>query len=85
MLNCNFSHLKLGWFFPAVTVIIIPTIHTNILLVKFAIALAKALIYLVTVTPEILNNKIPRIEVIPKNINDKFYDNSLMYTVNPSI
>jgi hypothetical protein len=63
------SHLKFGLFAPAVMVIIIPIIQTNTVLVTSPIDLAKALIYFVTVTPQILN---VAIEKIPKQKNIKF-------------
>ncbi len=61
--------MKFGLFAPAVMVIIIPIIQTNTVLVTSPIDLAKALIYFVTVTPQILN---VAIEKIPKKKNIKF-------------
>lgn len=46
----------------------IPKIHTRMLLVKFAMALAMALMYFVTETPETLNPKIPNTEMIARAI-----------------
>lgn len=60
-------HLKFGLVAPAVTVIMIPTAHTIIVRVTSAIERAKALIYLVTVTPQILKVEIENIPKITKN------------------
>lgn len=59
--------MKLGLVDPAVTVIMIPTAQTMTVRVTSAIDLANALIYLVTVTPQILNVEIENIPKITKN------------------
>jgi hypothetical protein len=61
------SQTKLGWVAPAVTVTIIPIIHTRTVLVTSPIDLANALIYLVTDTPAMLNVAIEKIPKITKN------------------
>ena len=57
---------------PAVKVTIIPTIHTNTVLVTSPIERAKAFIYFVTVTPEILKAAIEKIPNITKNNKGPF-------------
>jgi hypothetical protein len=52
---------------PAVTVTMIPTIHTRTVLVTSPIDLAKALMYLVTDTPAILKVAIEKIPKMTKN------------------
>lgn len=59
----------MGLVDPAVTVIMIPTAQTITVRVTSAIDLANALIYLVTVTPQILNVEIEKIPKITKNNN----------------
>jgi len=59
----------LGLVDPAVTVMMIPTAQTITVRVTSAIDLANALIYLVTVTPQILNVEIEKIPKITKNNN----------------
>lgn len=54
---------------PAVTVIMIPIAHTITVRVTSPIDLAKALIYLVTVTPQILKVAIEKIPRITKKSN----------------
>lgn len=60
------SHLKLGLFCPNVTVINIPTIQTKTVLLTSPIDLANAFIYLVTVTPQILNVAIENTPIMTK-------------------
>lgn len=62
-----------------------PNIQTMMLFVMLAIALARALIYLVTLTPATLNMNMPKITIIPRPIRDGFYLNWVMYEVNPYI
>ena len=59
--------MKFGLVDPAVIVIKIPIIQTKTVLVTSPIDLAKALIYLVTVTPQILKVAIENIPKITKN------------------
>ncbi len=59
----------MGLVDPAVTVMMIPTAQTITVRVTSAIDLANALIYLVTVTPQILNVEIEKIPKITKNNN----------------
>lgn len=61
------SHWKLGRVAPAVTVTIIPIAHTITVRVTSPIDLANALMYLVTVTPQILKVAIEKIPKITKN------------------
>lgn len=63
------SHWKFGLFVPAVTVMIIPTAQMITVLVTSPIDLAKALIYLVTVTPQMLNVAIEKTPKITKRSN----------------
>lgn len=58
-LACNFYHFRLGYVEPNVTVTINPSTHTIMDLVMFAIALARALMYFVTVTPATLKTRMP--------------------------
>lgn len=53
------------------------------LLAILAIALARALMYFVTLTPATLNTNIPNITIIPKPIKDGFYLIWVIYAVNP--
>lgn len=73
------SHLKLGWLDPAVTVTIIPIIQTRTVLVTSPIERAKALMYLVTVTPQILKVAIENTPKITKNKSDPFAPISAKY------
>lgn len=57
------SHWKFGLVAPAVTVTMMPMAQTSTVRVTSPIDLAKALMYLVTVTPQMLN---VAIEKIPK-------------------
>jgi hypothetical protein len=65
-------HLKFGRLTPAVTVMMIPTAQTITVRVTSAIERAKALIYFVTVTPQILNVAMENIPNITKNNNPPF-------------
>ena len=65
-------HLKFGRSTPAVTVTIIPITQTSTVRVTSQIDLVNALIYLVTVTPEILKVAIENIPKITKNSNTPF-------------
>lgn len=60
-------HWKFGLVLPAVTVIIMPIAHTITVRVTSPIDLAKALMYFVTVTPQMLNVAIEKIPKITKN------------------
>lgn len=60
------SHLKFGRVEPAVSVIMMPIAQTNTVLVTSPIDLANALIYFVTVTPQILKVAIEKIPKITK-------------------
>lgn len=60
-------HWKFGLVAPAVTVMIIPIAQTRTVRVTSPIDLAKALMYLVTVTPQMLNVAIEKIPKITKN------------------
>jgi hypothetical protein len=61
------SHCKLGLVTPAVTVTMIPIAQTKTVRVTSPIDRAKAFMYLVTVTPQMLNVAIEKIPKIQKN------------------
>ena len=61
------SHWKLGWLLPAVTVMMIPMAQTSTVRVTSPIDLASALMYLVTVTPQMLKVAIEKIPRMTKN------------------
>ena len=71
--------MKFGRVDPAVTVIRIPMIQTNTVLVTSPTDLAKALIYLVTVTPQILKVAIEKIPKITKKSKAPFAPISAKY------
>lgn len=65
-------HWKFGRLAPADTVTMIPIAQTKTVRVTSPIDLAKALIYFVTVTPQILKVAIEKIPKITKNNNPPF-------------
>ncbi len=65
-------HWKFGRLAPAVTVTIIPIAQTKTVRVTSPIDLANALIYFVTVTPQMLKVAIEKIPKITKNNNPPF-------------
>ena len=73
------SHCKFGLVTPAVTVTMIPMAQTKTVRVTSPIDLAKALIYLVTVTPQMLKVAIEKIPKITKNNSAPFAPISAKY------
>ena len=73
------SHCKFGLVAPAVTVTMIPMAQTKTVRVTSPIDLAKALIYLVTVTPQMLKVAIEKIPKMTKNNKAPFAPISAKY------